>query len=68
MHNDNAKKIKGGRSFDSDSLKKERKRRAVEDYLVPSITLMVYRVHSITADQLPKFRYFYDLSDPIEAF
>ena len=44
-----------------------RKREAVEDYLIPSITLMVDRVHSITADQLPKFNNYF-FSDPIKAF
>ena len=44
------------------------KRRAVQDFLIPSITLMVDRVHSISADQLPNFRDFYDGSDPIKAF
>ena len=29
---------------------------------------MVDRVHSISADQLPNFRDFYDGSDPIKAF
>ena len=47
---------------------KQGKRRAVEKYLVPSITLMVDRVHSITADQLPNFPYLYDGLDPIEEF
>ena len=49
------------------------KRRAVVSHLVPSITLMVDRVHSITADELPKFDDYYhgsdsELSDPIKAF
>ena len=44
------------------------KRRAVQDFLIPSITLMVDRVHSITADQLPNFPYLFDGVDPIEEF
>ena len=62
------KEIKGGEEWQSDAERKEQKRKAVEDHLIPSITLMVDRVHPISADQLPKFNAVYDGSDPIEAF
>ena len=63
------KKIKGS-SWKSDAGKKRQKRKAVEEYLIPSIILMVDRVYSITAGQLPKFNDFYEDggSDPIKAF
>ena len=55
----------------SEAKKKERQREAVEDHLVPSITIMLDRVHSFAADEIPTFKEVKaqsDSTEPIEIF
>ena len=51
--------------------KKQRRREAVENYLVPSITTMLTRVHSIPANEIPTFKQVKSQSEstePIEIY
>ena len=56
----------------SESEKEERRRKAVEEFLVPSIMKMISRVHSISADEILNFEDYGKsqpgISEPIELF
>ena len=67
------RKITGYESVrdNSESAKEERRRKAVEKYLVPSITTVLRRAHSIADDEIPAFENVKTQSDstePIEVF
>ena len=66
-------KITGHEDYEdnSESNKEERRRKAVEEYLVPSITTMLRRVHSIADNEIPTFENVKTqsyLTEPIEVF
>ena len=63
--------LKESHEENSEANKKERRRYAVEDHLVPSITTMLGRVHSISANEIPTFenvRAQSESTEPIEVY
>ena len=60
-----------GSSYSSEIEKKERRKFAVENHLVPSIVTMLQRVYSIAPSEVPNFKTDEtqsELSEPIEVF